>query len=78
MDEETWKKGEELIKRIPELKTNNEIRWREKGAGENFRLMCELLKANAIPTKELDLSCDGKNEVKWNNNNNEENERMKE
>lgn len=66
MDEETWKKGEELIKRIPELKTNNEIKWREKGAGENFRLMCELLKANAIPTKELNLYGDEKwSKMKW-------------
>ena len=60
MDEETWKEGEELIKRIPELKTNNEIRWIEKETGENFRLMCELLKANAIPTKALDLISDEK------------------
>ena len=60
MDEETWKKGEELIKRIPELKTDNEIIWIETGAGENFRLMCELLKANAIPTKALNLYGDEK------------------
>ena len=58
MDEETWKKGEELKKRIPELKTNNVIIWRDNGAGENFRLMCKLLKANAIPTKALNLFSD--------------------
>ena len=66
MDEETWKKGEELIKRIPELKTNNEIRWIEKGAGKNFRLMCELLKANAIPAKQLYLGSDEKwSKMEW-------------
>jgi len=55
VDEESWKNGEELIKKIPELKTNNAIIWYEKGTGYNFRSMCELLKANAIPTKKLDL-----------------------
>jgi len=60
VDEETWKEYEELIKKFPELITNNEIRWREKGAGDNFRLMCELLKENAIPTQTLVLSGDEK------------------
>jgi len=60
VDEETWKKGEELIRKIPELKTNNEVRRREKGAGENFRLLCELLKRNALPTKVLNLRGDEK------------------
>ena len=58
MDEETWKKGEELVKKMPKLKTNCNIEWRERGAGENFILLCELLKGNAIPTKDLDLVCD--------------------
>ena len=60
MDEETWKKGEELIEEIPDLKTDFEIVWWEKGAGDNFRFMCELLKANAVPTKALGLTCDEK------------------
>ena len=60
MDEETWKKGEELIKRKTELKTNCEIRWSEEGTGDNFILLCELLKGNAISTKTLDLFGDEK------------------
>ena len=58
MDKETWKKGEDLIKNIPKLKTDCGIRWSERGARENFILLCELLKGNAIPTKDLDLVCD--------------------
>ena len=57
MDEETWKKGEELIKMMPKLKM---IGWREKGAGKNFILLCELLKGNAIPMKTLNLFGDEK------------------
>ena len=53
MNKETWKKGEELMKKMPELKTNSEIRWREEEVGDNFILLCELLKGNAIPTKRL-------------------------
>ena len=60
MDEETWKKGEELIKNNPELKTIREIEWSEEGTGENFMLLCELLKGNAIPAKKLDLYRNGK------------------
>ena len=63
MNEETWKKGEELVKKMPKLKTNCNIEWRERGAGENFILLCELLKGNAIPTKELNLSSDEKKEI---------------
>jgi len=65
VDEEAWKKYEELIMRKPELKTNREILWREQGAGENFRSFSELLKANAIPTITLSLLVmrRGKNEV---------------
>ena len=59
MNEKAWKKGEELMKKIPELKTDKKVEWR-KGAGDNFRLMCELLKINAIPTKKLELSGDRK------------------
>ena len=60
MDEETWKEGGELIKNIPELKTNCRITWNEEGVGDNFSLLCILLKGNAIPTKELYLSSDEK------------------
>ena len=55
MDEETRKKGEELKEKIPELKTGIVTHWREEGAGDSFRLICELLKLNAIPTKILEL-----------------------
>ena len=63
MDEETWKKGEELIKKMPELKTNYEIRWSEEGTGDNFIVLCELLKGNAIATKELYLGSDEKERI---------------
>ena len=58
MDDETWKKGEKLIKKIPRLKTNDVVQWREKGTGCLFGLLCELLKGNAIPTKTLNLDGD--------------------
>ena len=65
MDEETWKKGEALIKNMPELKTNCEIPWKEEGTGDNFMSLrapslCALLKGNAIPTKTLILDGDEK------------------
>ncbi len=60
MGEETWKKGRGLLDKMPELKTKEEIRWSEKGAGENLRSLCTLLKVNAIPTKKLDLTGDEK------------------
>ena len=69
MDEETWKKGGELIDDIPVLKTNNEIGLIEEEAGYNFMLLCELLKGNAIPTKELNL-----NSVEKERNNDNEND----
>ena len=56
MDEETWKKGEELIKNMPYLKTNYKIEWKEKGTGENFILLCALLKGNAVRAKILNLN----------------------
>ena len=71
MDEETWKKGEELIKRTPELKTNCKIEWKERAAGKNFILLCELLKGNTIPTKLLNLNCDEREEKKSEKINNE-------
>ena len=64
VDEETWKKREKLIKKMPELKKDCEIRWMEEGVGYNFILLCELLKGNTIPTKELSLYCDEKEEMK--------------
>ena len=60
MDEETWKKGEELFEKIPDLKTDCEVVWGEEGTGKNFMLLCELLKGNAIPSKSLNLSGDEK------------------
>ena len=58
VDEETWEKGGELMRNVPELKTNNVVEWKEEGVGENFKLLCILLKGNAIPTKELYLCCE--------------------
>ena len=37
------------------MKTEEEVKWEEEGAGEDFRMFCELLKGNAIPTKKLSL-----------------------
>ena len=62
MDEETWKKGEELIKVTRNLKADNKIEWVDDGAGDEFRLLCELLKGNALPTKRLSLGGDLKNQ----------------
>ena len=53
-------KKEELIKNMPYLKTNCEIRQSEEGVGDNFILLCELLKGNAIPTRKQNLSGDEK------------------
>ncbi len=58
--EETMKKARGLLDKMPELKTEEEIGWGEKGAGEILRLLCTLLRANAIPTKTLDLCGDEK------------------
>ena len=57
MDEETWKKAIGLLDKMPELKIKEEIEWKETGAGENLRLLSELLKRNAIPTKTLRFWC---------------------
>ena len=46
-----------LLEKMPELKTKEEIEWKETGAGENLRLLSELLKRNAIPTKTLKFWC---------------------
>ena len=53
------REGAELLKRKPELKTETEVRWKG-GEGPNFEMLCELLKGNAIPTKNLDLGGDDK------------------
>ena len=57
MEEEIWKKAIKLLDKMPELKTKEEIEWKETGAGENLRLLSELLKRNAIPTKTLRFWC---------------------
>jgi len=51
--EETLKIGKELLNKMPELKTKDELEWTETGAGDNLRLLSILLKGNAIPTKSL-------------------------
>ncbi len=47
----------DVVGQIPKLKTKEEIVWKETGAGENLRLLSELLKRNAIPTKTLYFYC---------------------
>ena len=54
---EALRKASGLLSKMPELKTEEVITWMEKGAGENFRLLCTLLKRNAIPTKRLNFQC---------------------
>ena len=60
MDGDTWKKGRELIKNMPELITTSRFEWRENGTGDNFKLLCSVLKGNAIPIKMLNLNSDEK------------------
>ena len=55
MKEESLRIGERLLNQMPEIREENEIKWNEKGTGENFRLLCILLKGNAIRTKTLNL-----------------------
>ena len=54
--EEAMKKGGWLLRfyNMPGLRKETSVKWR-KGRGEKFEALCELLKGNAIPTKELDL-----------------------
>ena len=54
MKEEAMRIGGGLLNKMPELKTNNEVEWK-KGAGEDFKSLCVLLKGNAIPTRNLKL-----------------------
>ena len=49
-----------LLNKMPELKTNSELTWIEKGAGENLSGLCYLLKRNFIPTRELSMGGDKK------------------
>jgi len=51
------KEAIDLCKKIPELKTDPYLSWKEKGT--NFALLCELLKGNALPTKSLNLAYTG-------------------
>jgi len=61
VEERVWKEGEEFIKKvIPKLRTNNLIQWTENGTGYRLRVLCELLKANVVPTEILDLNGDEK------------------
>ena len=69
VDEESWKKGGELVEKKPNLKTEREIGWIEEVTGDNFMLFCELLKGNAIPTEILNLNGDEKQKRLWNKDN---------
>ena len=57
MKEEAWRKvrllpNEELI-----VVKEDTIFWKEKGVGENFSIVCTLLKENLLPATTLYLSC---------------------
>ena len=57
MEEKALQLGARLLNEMPELRTNNYINWNKDGFGENFRLLCILLKGNAIKTKTFDFQC---------------------
>jgi len=52
-EEEASDDGNELLKVMPRLKRMASFEWKEEGSGTNFKLLCELLKGNAIPLKQL-------------------------
>ena len=49
-----------MFRKVPELKTDTEIKWKKENVGADFEELCELLRINAIPTKRLDLEGDKK------------------
>jgi len=53
--EEALRKADELLKSQPDLRTATEFGWNEEGAGSELLMLSELLKANAIPLKTLNL-----------------------
>ena len=54
--EEALSMANEVLRYMPNLKTEKRISW-FGGAREEFRQLCELLKRNAIPTKQLFMGC---------------------
>ena len=57
MKEEAVKNGAELIQKMPDLMTKTEIGGNGPERGKYFKMMCELMKANATPTEKWNLSC---------------------
>ena len=55
MNEESLKKGQSLLQKIPQLKSKKDIFLIAECRGEDIVLLCELLKTNAIPTRKLEL-----------------------
>ncbi len=51
-----------LLKKVPNLFTDTKIRWKLEGSGPYLESLCELLKKNAIPTIELNMSCKKRSE----------------
>jgi len=47
--------AKELLESEPALLEATEFHWNVSGAGSELSMLCELLKANAIPLKDLDL-----------------------
>ena len=50
LKEEALKRGEELLRTQPDLKSKTSVSWYEDGAGANFVMLCELLKINTTLT----------------------------
>ena len=46
--------AEKLLKDMPQLETEENLQW-TLGSGKEFEQLCELLKTNAIPTKNIEL-----------------------
>ena len=61
MDEVT-KTATDLMTEIPKLKTAEKYSW-DRGEGTDLSLLCSLLRVNAIPVKEMKLSCEFSREV---------------
>ena len=56
--------GGGLLDLKPQLGTERVINWIEKGSRTNFKLLCLLLKGNAIPADTLNLYCENRNRNK--------------
>jgi len=53
LSEEGLRIGNMLLLNRPELRKDSKVTWKELGSGDNLKMLCALLRGNAIPTKEL-------------------------